>query len=430
MHFNSRVTIVGLGKIGFPLAVQFASMGLRVEGVDLSESLVSLVNSGVSPFEEPSSPVSTQVLIDRGLLSATTNLSSSVSSSTFVVVVVPLYVDDFGNPDFRNIDAVVREIGRNMTEGTCVIFETTLPIGTTRSRFTPMLEKESDLTPGEDFFVAFSPERVSSGTVYRDFKLYPKLVGGINEESTRFASELYERGFEFDARSDLARQNGVWRMASSEAAEFAKLAETTFRDVNIALANTFAEHAQELGVSYREIQEACNSQPFSMLHSPGISVGGHCIPVYPQMYLQSHPSAEIVSLGRRINSDMPERALSLLSNRMGDLQGKRILVSGLSYRTGVKERAFSGGEELSMVLTELGAECFLVDELFTPSEILNFGFDVPDDSPFDALVINSGTRNFQLSLLSMLKQDAFILDGRSVLSIDDWSEVIQIGEGF
>jgi UDP-N-acetyl-D-mannosaminuronate dehydrogenase len=167
-----------------------------------------------------------------------------------------------------------------------------------------------------------------------------------------------------------------------------------------------------------------------MLHSPGISVGGHCIPVYPQMYLQSHPSAEIVSLGRRINSDMPERALSLLSNRMGDLQGKRILVSGLSYRTGVKERAFSGGEELSMVLTELGAECFLVDELFTPSEILNFGFDVPDDSPFDALVINSGTRNFQLSLLSMLKQDAFILDGRSVLSIDDWSEVIQIGEGF
>jgi UDP-N-acetyl-D-mannosaminuronate dehydrogenase len=114
---------------------------------------------------------------------------------------------------------------------------------------------------------------------------------------------------------------------------------------------------------------------------------------------------------------------------MGALKGKRILVSGLSYRTGVKERAFSGGEELNKVLTGLEAECFLVDELFTPSEILDFGFAAPDDFPFDALVINSGTRNFQLSLLSMLRQDAFVLDGRSVLSVDDWLEVIQIGEG-
>jgi len=166
-----------------------------------------------------------------------------------------------------------------------------------------------------------------------------------------------------------------------------------------------------------------------MLHSPGISVGGHCIPVYPQMYLQSHPTAEIVSMGRRINSDMPKRALSLLSDRMGDLQGKRILVSGLSYRTGVKERAFSGGEELNRVLNTLGATCVLVDELFTASEISRFGFNVTDDLPFDALVINSWTRNFQLSLLSMLRQDAFVLDGRSVLSVDDWLEVIQIGEG-
>jgi len=218
-------------------------------------------------------------------------------------------------------------------------------------------------------------------------------------------------------------------MESAEAAEVAKLAETPFRDVNIALANTFASHAEELGVSYAGIREACNSQPFSMLHSAGISVGGHCIPVYPHMYLQSDKSAGLVELARNINNGGPSRAVNLVANRLGGLTGKNVLISGLSYRTGVKEAAFSGAIDLHKALLNLGSNVCIVDELFDSREILGMGFPSSGGVTFEALFINSGSHSFQISLLHALSPDAIVMDGRSILNSGDWENLVQIGEG-
>ena len=135
----------------------------------------------------------------------------------------------------------------------------------------------------------FSPERVLTGRVFADLRKYPKLVGGIDPESEKRGIEFYESVLDFDERDDLPKPNGVWPMGSAEAAEMAKLAETTYRDVNIGLANQFARFADKNGIDVYAVIEACNSQPYSHIHQPGIAVGGHCIPVYPRLYLHNDP---------------------------------------------------------------------------------------------------------------------------------------------
>jgi nucleotide sugar dehydrogenase len=277
-----KVAVVGLGKIGLPLAVQFAGRGYRVVGVDIDERVVDAVRQSRPPFPgEAELAERLAHVVGTGVLEATTETVTAVAASDVVVVVVPLYVDARGEPDFSSIDAATAEIGRGLRPGTLVTYETTLPVGTTRDRLATGLSRVSGLRAGSDFFVAFSPERVSSGRVFADLARYPKLVGGIDEASAGRAVAFYAGGLKFDRRPDLPRPNGVWDLGSAEAAELAKLAETTYRDVNIGLANQFALHADRVGVDVDKVIEACNSQPFSHIHRPGIAVGGHCIPVYP-----------------------------------------------------------------------------------------------------------------------------------------------------
>ena len=166
-----------------------------------------------------------------------------------------------------------------------------------------------------------------------------------------------------------------------------------------------------------------------MLHSAGISVGGHCIPVYPHMYLHSDRSAQLVQLARNINKEGPARSVERVAERLGGLQGRNILISGLSYRTGVQEAAFSGAIDIYKILLEHGANVHLVDELYDVEEVVAMGYGSYEGGPFDALIINSGSREFQISLLENLSNGAIVLDGRLVLRDSDWKDLIQIGEG-
>ncbi len=195
------------------------------------------------------------------------------------MLVVPLFVDERGTPDFRAMDAATRAVAAGLRPGTLVSYETTLPVGTTRDRFAPLLAQDSGLLPERDFSLVFSPERVFTGRVFADLRRYPKLVGGIGPHSAKDGVRFYESVLDFDVREELSRPNGVWDLGSAEAAELAKLAETTYRDVNIALANQFARFADRSGVDIDAVIEACNTQPYSHIHRPGIAVGGHCIPV-------------------------------------------------------------------------------------------------------------------------------------------------------
>lgn len=428
-----KITVVGLGKIGLPLAVQYAMKGNSVFGVDINEETVKSVNLGVEPFQgEASLSVNLKQVIDSKNLIASTELANAVLDSEVVVVAVPLLVTADGQPDFDAMDSATREIGKGLKAGTLVSFETTLPVGSTRNRLTPILEQESGLSAGREFFVAFSPERVLSGRVFSDLRRYPKLIGGLDSISEQKGVEFYEAVLDFDEREDLPKPNGVWALGTLEAAELSKLAETTYRDVNIALANQFALHAESLGVDIYKVIEACNSQPFSHIHQPGVAVGGHCIPVYPHLYLQGDPGAELVANARKMNDNMPAHTVSLLETELGDLSGMKILILGLSYRGGVKEQAFSGTWELARIISEKGGLPVVHDPMYSELELKKLGL-IPHQLGHvsDAAILQTNHKEYKQLRVGDLPGVKMILDGRNFLpdEIRSTFKVFILGSG-
>jgi nucleotide sugar dehydrogenase len=410
-----NICVIGLGKIGLPLAVHFAKMGNSVIGSDINKSTVDLINSGIEPFpEEENLQKFLGEVIQSKNFSATTDNMDAVSKSDVVLVVVPLFVDANANPDFNAMDAVTRDIGKSLRKGMLISYETTLPIGTTRERFLPVLEELSGLTVGLDFNLVFSPERVLTGRVFSDLRKYPKIVGGVTELCTQAGVDFYSRALEFDIRSDLPKPNGVWAMDSSEASEFVKLAETTYRDVNIGLANQFSKFALDHDLDIHNIISASNSQPYSHIHTPGISVGGHCIPIYPQFYLWNDPKATIVRAARDANKSMPDYYVSKLEEQIGSLRGKSVLVMGVTYRDKVKETAFSGAFDLQNSLLSRYAKPFFIDPYYSNEEMQLLGFDVDyKDEEIDGIILHTQHQDFRNYEFLKHTKRPVIIDGRN-----------------
>ena len=421
-----KITVVALGKIGLPLAVQFAGKGHQVVGVDVNATTVDQVNAGVEPF--PGEFDLGRLLaenVNAGRLRATTSYADAVPGSDAVVLVVPLFVDEVSaEPDFAWMDAATGDLAEHLSPGTLVSYETTLPVGTTRTRNKPMLEKGSGLVEGRDFHLVFSPERVLTGRVFADLRKYPKLVGGLSAEGARRAVDFYEQVLDFDPRPDLPRGNGVWDLGSAEASEMAKLAETTYRDVNIGLANQFARFAGRNGIDVMQVIEASNSQPYSHIHSPGIAVGGHCIPVYPRLYLWNDPDATVVRAAREANAAMPSFAIGLLEGAHGDLTGAKVAVLGASYRGGVKETAFSGVFATVAALVERGADVAVQDPLYTAEELRRLGFTpYVLGTPVDAAVIQADHAEYRSLTPADLPGIRTLVDGRRVTDPAAWEGV-------
>ena len=420
-----KIAVIALGKIGLPLAVQFASKGHEVVGVDVNRQVVDLINAGTEPFPgEAHLQEKLSELVPAGKLRATTDYADAVPEADVVVLVVPLFVDAEANPDFGWMDAATAELAKHLTPGTLVSYETTLPVGTTRSRWKPALESASGLVEGRDFHLVFSPERVLTGRVFEDLRKYPKLVGGLSDAGAAKAVEFYQAVLDFDERTDLARPNGVWDLGSAEASEMAKLAETTYRDVNIGLANQFARYAATAGIDIYQVIEAANSQPYSHIHTPGIAVGGHCIPVYPRLYLWNDPAATVVRAAREANADMPAYTIGLLEGAYGDLAGARVVVLGAAYRGGVKETAFSGVFDAVRALEQRGAAALVHDPLYTDEELQKLGFQPYHlGEPADAAVVQADHAEYRTLGPQDLPGVRVFIDGRRVSSPEAWDGV-------
>lgn len=420
-----KITVVAMGKIGLPLAVQFARKGHTVIGADVNQWTVDEINAKREPFPgEAHLQDYLAEVVSSGNLSATTDTTGAVAQSDVVVVVVPLFVNEEGIPDFGWMDAATEAIGKGLKKGVLVSYETTLPVGTTRNRFAPALEKISGLKAGTDFHLVFSPERVFTGRVFADLRKYPKLVGGINESSAKAGIDFYNAVLDFDDRKDLPQPNGVWDLGSAEASELAKLAETTYRDVNIALANQFALFAEKNGIDIHKVIDASNSQPFSHIHRPGIAVGGHCIPIYPRMYLWNDPNATVVRTAREANKAMPSHVVSTLSEIHGSLEGERVVVLGVSYRGGVKESAFSGVFPTVDALRAHGATVLVHDPMYSDEELKKYGF-----TPFhygdtaDAAIIQADHKEYSELTAQQLVGIRSLLDGRGITKPNNWSGI-------
>lgn len=414
------IAVVGLGKIGLPLAVQYARHGHRVTGCDINPQVVASVNRGISHVQEEVELASELPrLVDAGLIQATLDTTAAARQADVVVVVVPVLNNAKHEIDFTHIDEATLSIGAGLRHDSLVIYETTVPVGTTAHRFRQLLERASGLSSGRDFTLAYSPERVSSGSIFRDLRIYPKIVGGIDAASTANAVAFY--GAVLDAE--------IITMASANDAEFVKLIETTYRDVNIALANEYARYADTRGLDVVAAIAAANTQPYSHIHDPGVGVGGHCIPVYPYFLFanaedgsaQEFASRQHLQLprsARGINDSMADYAIQRIESTTGSLAARSVLILGVAYRGNVRETAFSSAKLLQEALLERNAHVYAHDPLFSENELHSLGYEplVPElEKQVEVIILQSNHRIYQTFDFTRFPQCRVVLDGRRAL---------------
>jgi nucleotide sugar dehydrogenase len=406
-----KISVVGAGKMGLPICCQLALKGAEVIACDVNQAVVDAINQGRCAIEEPGVPGLVNEMVSAGRLAATTDTVEAVRQSDAVIIIVPAILKEDNRADLGILEGVTRQVKEALHPGLLICYETTLPVGTTRKVFMPMLEAEG-MTCGEDYFVVFSPERVKSGLVMERLEVTPKVVGGADSASTERGAEFY----------------GTWlgapvtRVESLEAAELVKLAGMLYRDVNIALVNEVARYAEQVGVDFPALRDAINSNGEAALLVPGIGVGGHCCPVYP--YFMIHDARErgmslrLAEQARIINDDQARHMVERLSGALGPLSGMQVCILGLGFRAGVKEHICSSAFLIREALDEARAQVTLIDPMYSDDELREHGFEPGQlDAPFapDAFVMNTGhdvyrDLNFQDLIDRGLKA---VVDGRN-----------------
>lgn len=327
------VSVTGLGKMGLPLAAVYAEATGNVTGVDVDRSVVTQITDGECHITgEPGLSELVSELVAAGKLTATTDGTAAAHNARVHVVIVPTLIDEDDQPDLSVMEAAVRTIATGLDVGDIVIAESTLPPRSCVDQLLPVLEGESGLSLGE-FGMAFCPERTASGRALEDIRgAYPKIVGGLDKESTRVAELIYGE----------INDNEIIPVSDATTAEAVKVFEGIYRDVNIGLANELAQLTDELGIDVTETIDAANTQPFCEIHQPGAGVGGHCIPYYPRFVMGTvEQETPVMQHAREVNEAMPpytaNHALDGLRAEGVDPADASILVLGLTYRPGVDE---------------------------------------------------------------------------------------------
>lgn len=365
------IGVVGLGWMGLPTACLYAEAGAKVIGADMNPKIVERVNKGDSPIDEPGLSAMLKKAIRSDRFTATTNTEEAAANSDIIFIVVPTMIDRQKRADYSAVEDACTSIGKGLKTGSLVIFESTCGPGVTERVVKGTIEKYSGLVAGQGFGLAHSPIRAMGGRALQDIQTYSKVVGATDKKSLEAAC----------AALSVVVKGELIRVRDLKTAELAKLFETIYRDVNIALANEFAFLCEEFGVDYFETMAAANSQPYSHLHSTGVGVGGHCLPVYPYLLSSETYALEsrlrLVLDARKINDLMPRHVTKLASEGLRvcgkSLKRAKLIVLGVSYRPNVKETRFSPSLELISILKKRGARVVAYDPLFNSSEMESMG---------------------------------------------------------
>ncbi len=355
------VSVYGLGYIGLGvLAVLARAQVKRIYGVDIDEEKLRKLSRG--EIRHPDKLV--VEWIKKGLeeerITLTSNGVDASRETDIKIVDVPLGLTSSREPDYTSIDVALESIGKGLKHGDLVIVETTLPPLALREHVKPLLEDVSGLKVGDDFYLAYSPERVMIERIVYDIEeAYPKLVGGLDEDSIEYARAFYQ----VFIRKGVITEDAL-------VVELAKIFEAIYRDVNIALANELAWITRKLGASYERVKKLASTNPYIHLHNPGSGVGGACLPVYPYFLLdkaeKNNVELRLVATARRVNSLQPKRIIELVeeaSNKLG-LPKPRILVLGVAYRGGIWDTRNSPSLEIIRLLEEKGLEVKVSDPYY------------------------------------------------------------------
>ena len=344
------LVVIGQGYVGLPLSSAASNAGFNVTGLDVSQRIVDDLNAGVSHVEDiPDSEL--KGMLENGYQATTDH--SVIQEADVVVICVPTPLGDAGRPDLQAVEAATQSIADNLRRKTLVILESTTYPGTTEELLQPVLEADGRKLD-EDFYLAFSPERIDPGNKTYTLENTPKVVGGVTAESGDLAVSFYSQFIE-----------EVVKVKGAKEAETAKLLENTYRHINIGLVNEMAKFSHELGIDIWEVIKAAKTKPFGFqAFYPGPGVGGHCIPIDPSYLNYSvrkalgHPF-RFVDLAEDINNSMPnyvvQRVQDLLNQHQKSLNGSKVLLLGVSYKANISDQRHSPAIPVGAGLADKGA---------------------------------------------------------------------------
>ena len=387
---TAKVGVVGLGYVGLPLAVEKAKAGYETIGFDVQDKKVQMVNNGQNYIGDVVDAELSE-LTQKGTLRATTDFSF-INDVDTVCICVPTPLDLYKQPDLSYVVNSTKNVAKYLHKGMIVILESTTYPGTTEEVLKPILE-ESGLKCGEDFFLAFSPERVDPGNKHFNTKNTPKVVGGCTAECTEVAAALYENVLEGE----------IHRVSSPAVAEMEKILENTFRNINIGLANEMAILCNRMGIDVWEVIDAAKTKPYGFMpFYPGPGLGGHCIPLDP-FYLEWKAKeydyhTKLIETSGIINDSMPdfvlENIMKILNKQKKALNGSKVLVMGLAYKNDIDDYRESPSFKVIELLEKNGAEVIVNDPFCDTARYKDKTYysvdwkEVIDDS--DIVVITTG----------------------------------------
>ena len=398
-----KICIVGQGYIGLPTAALFAKKGCEVLGVDVNKEIVKKLNQGIAHIEEPGISDAIKNAVEEGHYSAS---ETPEEADTFIITVPTPYVKEDLSCDLSYVISACNSILPVLRKGNVVIIESTIAPMSTDEVIKPIFEN-AGFVVGEDLFLAHCPERVLPGQIMNELVNNNRIVGGITEECSRKAADVY-RTF----------VKGEIIETEAKTAELSKCMENTFRDVNIALANELAKIGAEIGVNALDVIEMANKHPRVNIHSPGPGVGGHCLAIDPYfIYAKAPETAKIIKLARDTNNSMPgfviENTGKILSNL--DKDAEKISVLGVAYKGNTDDARESPAFEIISGLKAAGYEIVIHDPHFDNPDYFDLDEATKDSSMVLILTDHNEFKELDYDLLSKNMKSKIIFDTKNII---------------
>ncbi|MGZ4778596.1 MAG: nucleotide sugar dehydrogenase [Thermoanaerobaculia bacterium] len=338
---KKKIVVIGTGYVGLPAALMWAKSGQSVVGVDINENVVRAINEGTMLLNE----AELQGLLDDPAVKANLTARTTPSAGDVFVIAVPTPVDPLKKVcDMGAVEAAIESICPHLRKGNLVLLESTVPPMTCRRVVKPLIEKLTGLRVPRDILLAHCPERILPGDIFQEIVHNDRLIGGMDERSTKAAAKVYATFVK-----------GTLHLTDDVSAELSKLMENTYRDVNIALANEFAQICESLGADARQVIGFANKHPRVKIMNPGIGVGGHCIPVDPWFLKEVAPyNSRLISMARLVNDEMPERVAEKIRRAVSDISAPRIVALGATYKKNCEDRRESPAAHIVDILQREG----------------------------------------------------------------------------
>lgn len=418
---DARIVVVGLGHVGLPMAAIFANAGFYVTGIDIKKEIVKSVSTGRSHVKEHGLSKLIERVVKNGKLKASTGMLQAVKKADITMISVQTPLTKNKEPDLAPLENACKAVAKGLSKGKLVVVISTLLPGATRNLVAKRLEEGSRLECGRDFLLAYCPERIAPGKAIQEFMENSRIIGGFNRESAEIAAELFK-----------LITKGEMMVTDCATAEVAKLAENTFRDVNIGFANELALICEKLGVDVIEVIRLANTHPRVAIHNPSCGVGGPCLPKDPLLLLhpvrQKEFTSRLISPSRELNEYMPKHTVKLvlkaLKETHKDIKKAKITVLGVAYKGEVEDTRNSPAEKIIHDLINLGASV----KVYDPFSNEDFGAERTTDTlkavkNADCLVIVTDHNVFReldlQRIRGLMNEKPVIVDGRRVLNPEE-----------